>query len=108
MIRVTIKPIPSSFPIKSDNFTLPTGRNIALGKDTEQFPGAFTNGTSDKAVNGDTTHYSFADHCAHTEWNTSILEAWWRVDLGDTYNITGIKIYNRDRDSKFLTIYILY
>jgi len=77
-----------------------TGPNIALGKDTEQFPGAYLKGTSDNAVNGDTTNTLDVSKCAHTDWNSSITEAWWRVDLGDTYKITGIKIYNRDRNSK--------
>ena len=79
--------------------TTSTGPNIALGKDTEQFPGAHENGTSDKAVDGDTTNSYDAPRCAHTEWNTWNTAAWWRVDLGDSYKITGIKIYNRDRDS---------
>jgi len=85
---------------------LSTGPNIALGKDTEQFPGAFENGISGNAVNGNTTNTHIASQCAHTEWNSSITEAWWRVDLGDAYKITGIKIYNRNQECKILSIYI--
>jgi len=75
-----------------------------FSKDTEQFPGAYLNGTSDKAVDGDTTNSFNASKCAHTEWNTWNTEAWWSVDLGDTYKITGIKIYNRERNSKLFLL----
>jgi len=52
---------------------------------------------SSNAVNGEAVNTNFAYHCAHTEWNSSFTEAWWRVDLGEAYNLTGIKIYNRNR-----------
>ena len=77
-----------------------TEPNIALGKDTVQSPGAYQYGTSNKAVDGKIENTGADSECAHTDWNTWDTEAWWRVDLGDTYKITGIKIYNRDRDGK--------
>jgi len=80
------------------------GPNIALNKVTEQHPGDYDIGTSDKAVDGNTGDpNSFTILvCAHTDWNASTTEAWWRVDLGDTYRLTGIKIYNRDQARMFM------
>ena len=80
------------------------GPNIALNKVTEQHPGVYATGTSDKAVDGKTGKpmtYTI-NECSHTDWNTSTPEAWWRVDLGDTYRLTGIKIYNRDQARMFM------
>ena len=62
--------------------------NLALGQPTSQstlyrgfrFP-------SDLAVDGDINNFT------HTETNTS--PSWWRVDLGDVYDINQIVIYNR-------------
>ena len=60
-------------------------------------------GTSDKAVDGVTRHSEHAFECAHTDWNASLYtEAWWGIDLGDNYIMTGIKIYNRERKGKLL------
>jgi len=83
------------FPIAS------TGPNIALNKTTEQYPGVFGGGISDNAVDGNRAHTHMATLCAHTNWNTSITEAWWRVDLDDTFKLTGIKIYNRNQERMF-------
>jgi len=77
-----------------------TGPNIAFSKSTYQYPGVLGDGKSNKAVDGDTTHSGSVTctDCAHTDlYNTGATETWWRVDLGDTYRLTGIKIYNRDR-----------
>jgi len=87
------------------------GPNIALNKPTEQYPGKYQNGTSDKAVDGITEHSSFASECAHTYWVDTSSASWWRVDLGDAVRIIGIKIYNRDRYSMcllaFITLHII-
>ena len=79
-----------------------TEPNIARNKATEQYPMIYDRGTSDKAVDGKTANTDFAIYCAHTDWNTWTTEAWWRVDLGDTYRLTGIKIYNRNRIGTFM------
>ena len=54
------------------------------------------------------THKSeHAYQCAHTDWNASLYtEAWWGIDLGDYYRVTGIKIYNRERICKFVYVLI--
>ena len=75
------------------------GPNIALNKSATQGPGTENSMTADKAVNNDTTNNNDG-RCTHTTKGTTSNPAWWQVDLGDTYRITGIKIYNRDRDSK--------
>ena len=78
------------------------GPNIALNKVTEQHPGDYGNGTSDKAVDGNTGDPKYYTICAHTNWNASTPEAWWRVNLGDTYRLTGIKIHNRNQSRMFM------
>jgi len=78
------------------------GLNIASNKATEQFPDNFGGGTSDKAVDGYKRHALSADMCAHTNWFASTTVAWWRVDLGDWYILTGVKIFNRDQAGMFL------
>ena len=80
------------FPIAS------TGPNIALNKTTEQSPGVYGDGTSDKAVDGNRAHTIDASKCTHTDWYKSTTEAWWRVDLDDTFRLTGVKIYNRNQE----------
>jgi len=85
-----------------------TGPNIALYKMTEQYPGYIKRGTSYNAVNGNTTNSGLNNLCAQTDWNnTGATEAWWRVDLGDTFKLTGIKIYNRDRKRKLTYLYAI-
>jgi len=72
-----------------------SGPNLALNQTTQQYPGIFGLGFAFKAVDGKTVY--IPDNCAHTDWSSSTYEAWWKVDLGDLYTITGIKIYNRNR-----------
>ena len=47
------------------------------------------------AVDGNTNPSMGAGHCASpdTEWGKN---AWWMVDLEDTYNISRVIIYNTD------------
>ena len=77
-----------------------TGPNIALGKPTVQFLSTFLGGSASKAVDGNTSDHNVGDMCAHTERGTQTNPAWWRVDLEAKYNITGIKIYNRNQTGK--------
>jgi len=75
-----------------------TGPNIALGKDAEQGPGNYDSvQVVGQAVDGDLSTVNDGRACAHTTLGTTTSPAWWQVDLGDTYRITGIKIYNRNR-----------
>ncbi|KAK2184440.1 hypothetical protein NP493_265g00022 [Ridgeia piscesae] len=59
-----------------------------------------------RAVDGDTNPHMGAGHCAHpdTDWGKN---AWWMVDLKDTYNISRVIIYNRDSQNKRLDKFIL-
>jgi len=61
----------------------------------------FENGTPDKAVDGVTEHSGRGGVCAHTEQGNVTDRAWWTVDLGDEYRVTGIKIFNRNQQRKF-------
>ena len=38
---------------------------------------------------------------AHTQTQTGAKNAWWMVDLKDTYNISRVIIYNRDSKDKY-------
>lgn len=51
------------------------------------------------AVNNETSDNDMGT-CAHTTEGNTTNPAWWQVDLGDAYRITGIKIYNRKKEGK--------
>jgi len=57
-------------------------------------------GSASKAVDGDTSDNVVGDMCAHTDKGNHIEPARWRVDLEANYTLTGIKIYNRNKDSE--------
>jgi len=84
-----------------------TGPNIAIGKPTDQYPGVLDNGTPEKAVDGVKGNSWNATDCAHTQQGNMTDRAWWTVDLGDEYRVTGIKIFNRDKKRKFEDDYSL-
>jgi len=79
--------------------------NIALGKPAYQSTDLDDGSTAGEysrpglAVDGDTNNnvqYSNPDKssCTHTSI-TDKANPWWAVDLGDIYEVTGVKIYNR-------------
>jgi len=49
------------------------------------------------AVDGNTSTKDDGATCAHTTQGNVSHPAWWQVDLGTTYRITGIKIINRQK-----------
>jgi|GEM_PF-2020919 len=65
--------------------------NVALNKTTKQ-SGTSSGGVSSRAVDGNTDGNWNNGSVTHTTWNSS---AWWEVDLGASYTLTEIKIYNR-------------
>jgi len=77
--------------------TFTQGPNIALGKNAAQGPDTFSSMWAGNAVN-DVTFNDNIERCAHTTQGNTTYRAWWQVDLGDAYRITGIKIFNRKRD----------
>jgi len=74
------------------------GPNVARGKTATQGPGTYQNQSPYRAVDGETDYSQI--HCSHTTKGNTDNPAWWQVDLGDTYRITGIRIYNRDPRGK--------
>ena len=68
-----------------------------MDKPASQHPGTYLKGSASKAVDGDTRNVDSGNMCAHTEQGTPRDPAWWRVDLEDTFNLTGLKIYNRNQ-----------
>jgi len=38
--------------------------------------------------------------CAHTTAGNTTNPAWWQIDLGNAYQLTGMKIYNRKKEGK--------
>ena len=52
------------------------------------------------AVDGNLAQINNGITCAHTTKGTVQQPAWWQVDLGNAYRITGITIYNREQDCK--------
>ena len=60
----------------------------------------YENGTPDKAVDGVKENSGAGGVCANTNQGNTTHRAWWKVDLGDEYRVTGIKIFNRDKQRK--------
>jgi alpha-L-fucosidase len=65
--------------------------NVAAGKATTQSSTDF-GGTPDRAVDGNTDGSYFAGSSSHTGYDQN---AWWQVDLGKSYQIYEIDIWNR-------------
>ena len=66
-----------------------------------QGPDTYQSRSADKAVDGDTSNTE--GNCAHT---TVGSPAWWRVDLGKRFLVTGIKLFNRPRGRTYLRNFI--
>ena len=69
-----------------------------MHKPATQSPATFPLRSAYKAVDGDTSNDVYGNMCTDTGWGTPSNPAWWRVDLEAYYNLTGIKIYNRNKD----------
>lgn len=95
--------------ISLQGFSQDLGENLALGMDTSQSTTDFQ-GDSYKAVDGNTS--GFFDNgnlegnsVTHTE---DLPNSWWRVDLGAEYELSVIRIYNRDDEAGRLDLAELY
>ncbi|KAK6178468.1 hypothetical protein SNE40_013255 [Patella caerulea] len=70
-----------------------SGQNVAFMKSAIQSSVYLTN-TADNAVDGNNSTDFYSDSCVHTAVDNNQYE-WWEVDLGATYDITDIIIFNR-------------
>ena len=70
--------------------------NIALGKTATQLSTAH-DGVASRAVDGNTNGVFTDNSVTHTAENGEC--SWWRVDLGDTVDVSLVKDYNRDEPS---------
>jgi len=85
--------------VKSFVYFMTIGRNLAEGQKATQ-SSRYKEGYASKAVDGNTFVDDLAHiTCAHTEDGNYTSPEWWSVDLGNSYPITDIKIYNRKRSS---------
>ncbi|XP_063412896.1 uncharacterized protein LOC134695539 [Mytilus trossulus] len=89
-------------------------QNVALNKESRQsttYHDRNLTGIAALANDGDTyQHYEITNvkvFCSHTLVNQQ--EQWWAVDLGQTYNINSVTIYNRidHKPERLANIYIL-
>jgi len=79
--------------------------NLALNKQTSQSSTAYS-GYSQRAVDGNTNGDYWNNSVTHTNGES---QPWWRVDLGLSYNLDQIKIYNRtDCCSNILSNFYVY
>ncbi|KAI0213978.1 hypothetical protein LSAT2_000930 [Lamellibrachia satsuma] len=70
--------------------------NVAYNKPSSQSIGSWGGSfPAGRAVDGNTNPSMARGHCAHpdTDWGRN---AWWLVDLRETYNISRVIIFNRD------------
>jgi hypothetical protein len=65
--------------------------DLALGKTATESSTAY-GGVASRAVDGNTDGVFNDNSVSHTN---SELNAWWQVDLGASYNVSSISIYNR-------------
>ncbi|MEQ9302317.1 MAG: carbohydrate-binding protein, partial [Marinoscillum sp.] len=72
--------------------TNPVGTNIALNGTATQSSTAYS-GVASRAIDGNTSGNWSDGSVTHTSADTS--NPWWEVDLGGTYDIDYIDIYNR-------------
>ena len=85
-------------------YVIISGPNIACGKDALQGPGSLQNQGPQLAVDGNLNTTNDGVTCAHTSKGSIEQPAWWQVDLGDAYRITGIVIYNRIKDCMYIIL----
>jgi len=80
------------------------GPNVAYKKFALQSSNKYENSTADKAVDGN-TNVSDSGTCARTSFDSY---AWWKVNLGKPYLVTGIKIHNSEwGDGRFCVPFCL-
>ena len=70
---------------------IPVAKNLAAGKKTSQSSIRY-GGDSKRAVDGKATTNYFSLSCTHT---ANSLKPWWKVDLGQLYLVSNVKITNR-------------
>ena len=81
--------------------------NVALHKHAENHPNSLGMYVARNAVDGKTGPFS-TDTCSHTSWYPVDEPNWWRVDLGESYVILGIKVYTRERVGELPFNKVLY
>ena len=71
--------------------------NLAYGKQTYQYRGHYKDGSSSKAVDGNSnTHFQYGKpegSCTMTDGRQN--QPWWRVDLGQDELVTEVYVVNR-------------
>ena len=70
----------------------PPTENVALNQPVSQ-SSTSSGGVATRAVDGNTNGTYNTGSVTHTQANSQ--NPWWRVDLGDTYNVEQISVFNR-------------
>ncbi|CAH1224628.1 ADAMTS9 [Branchiostoma lanceolatum] len=85
------------------------GKNLALGKTTEQ-SSLWDAGYASNAVDGDRSTNWYGASCTHTAaslrddvWDVGTTNPWWYVDLGSSYPIGKVVIVNRRAQKNSVT-----
>ncbi|KAI8503301.1 hypothetical protein Bbelb_191220 [Branchiostoma belcheri] len=89
-------PVPTTPPPTTEP-PVPTGSpdvNIARGKTAHQTSTRSGGGSASRAVDGNTNGQFNGGSCTHTWGSGSYNPTWW-VDLGQTYQVNRVVIYNR-------------
>ncbi|XP_053395032.1 uncharacterized protein LOC123524149 isoform X2 [Mercenaria mercenaria] len=91
------------------------GQNVAFGKTASQKPATFTEKSypytlypASLAVDGNDDNDFSKKSCSRTTFSYPEHIAQWRVDLGGTYDVTGIIIVNRKDYRERLKYFIIY
>ena len=75
--------------------------NVAVSKMASQSGSHFSFSTAEKAVDGNTNTEMNEGNCAHPDTRElygaeSNEPAWWRVDLGASYDVYQVEVVNRN------------
>ncbi|MFT5847916.1 discoidin domain-containing protein [Psychroserpens sp.] len=108
-VALTAEDVQNIYNNEKEEVEIDLEDNLALNKPTSQ-SSLYPNGESFKAVDGNTNSDFNANPNSVTHTAANDTSSWWRVDLGDEYeyDLTTIRIYNRDNFAERLTGAIVY
>ena len=84
----------------------PTNQNIATNGTASQSSENY-GGSASKAIDGNTDGGYFNGSVTHTKANQGSSQ-WWQIDLGKSYNLTKVNLFNRREESQRLSNYYVY
>ena len=82
--------------------------NVAYDKTATQGPRTSLNQNAVNAIDGSHDPRVGFGRCAYAEGGSRTNQAWWQVDMGDTYVVISVNITNRDSHQRKLSPVIIW